>query len=326
MPSTTLLYGAGCRSVRASTHHVRTGDHGMFVAKPTLRRQKAASILITAALLIFCIPVGAQCASTVSAGEFLRRAVNAELQAQAADHTHWTYQVKAGAPGKERVKLVVETRDGDLERLQSLNGQPITPEQERQEDRRIASIVNKPKSHERNKQRREQAEDGRKTDELFRMLPSAVISSYGECRGDLVEILFQPNSNFHPSSREDAVFHQMAGRIWINQRENRLAEIEGHLIEGVKFAGGLLGHLDKGGEFHVRQSEVTPDHWEITLLHVNMHGKALFFKTISVQENETRTNYQPVPGNLTLSEAAQQLQKRGVAKSKEALSSLQPPR
>jgi hypothetical protein len=33
-----------------------------------------------------------------------------------------------------------------------------------------------------------------------------------------------------------------------------------------------------------------------------------------------------VPGNLTLSEAAEQLQKRGVAKSKEALSSLQPPR
>jgi len=305
---------------------------GVLVAKHTLRRAEAASIVITAALLIFCVPVRAQSissgtssAGTASAGELLRRAVDGELQAQAGDHTHWMYQVKAGVSGREQVKLVVETRDGDLDRLGSLNGQPITPEQERQEDQRIASVVNKPKSHERSKQRREQAEDARKTDELFRMLPSAVISSYGERRGELVEILFQPNPNFHPSSREDAVFHEMAGRIWVNQRENRLAEIEGHLIEDVKFAGGLLGHLDKGGEFHVRQSEVTPDHWEITLLHVNIHGKALFFKTIAVQENEMRTNYQPVPDNLTLSQAAEELQKRGVTKSAEALSSLQPP-
>lgn len=300
----------------------------MFVAKRCLVRAEAASILITAVLLICCVPIRAQCtsgANTMSAGELLRKAVNGELQAQAGDHTHWMYQVKSGVSGKERVKLVVETRDGDLERLRSLNGQPITPEQERQEDQRIARIISKPKSHERSKQRREQAEDAHKTEELFRMLPSAVAASYGECRGELVEILFQPNPNFHPSSREDAVFHGMAGRIWINQRQNRLAEIEGHLIENVKFAGGLLGHLDKDGEFHVRQSEVTPEHWEITLLHVNMHGKALFFKTIAVQENEIRTNYQPVPGNLTLSEAAEELHKRGVAKSAEALSSLQSP-
>ena len=314
--------------MRESPHTVRTGDHRVFVAKRALRRTDAASILITVALLIFCIPVRAQgtpSAATLSAGDLLRRAVNGELQAQARDHTHWMYQIKAGAPGKEQAKLVVETPDGDLERLQSLNGQPITPEQERREDERIASIVSRPKSHERSKQRREQAEDARKTDELFRVLPSAVISSYGERRGELVEILFQPNPNFHPSSHEDAVFHAMAGRIWINQRENRLAEIEGHLIEDVKFAGGLLGHLEKGGEFHVRQSEVTPDHWEITLLHVDMHGKALFFKTISVQENEIRTNYQPVPDNLTLSQAAEELQEHRVAKSAEELSRVQPP-
>jgi hypothetical protein len=83
----------------------------------------------------------------------------------------------------------------------------------------------------------------------------------------------------------------------------------------VKFAGGLLGHLDKGGEFHVKQSEVAPGYWEITLLHVNMHGKALFFKTVAVQENEMRTDFQRVPANMTLAEAAEQLQKRSTVKS-----------
>jgi len=85
--------------------------------------------------------------------------------------------------------------------------------------------------------------------------------------------------------------------------------LQGHLSENVKFAGGLLGHLDKGGEFHVKQSEIVPGHWEITLLHVNMHGKVLFFKTISVQEDKVRTAFQRVPDSLMLAQAAEQLQK-----------------
>jgi hypothetical protein len=63
------------------------------------------------------------------------------------------------------------------------------------------------------------------------------------------------------------------------------------------------------------QGNVAPGYWEITLLHVNMHGKALFFKTIAVQENEIRTNFQQVPDSLTLSEAAEQLQKQSTMKS-----------
>lgn len=34
--------------------------------------------------------------------------------------------------------------------------------------------------------------------------------------------------------------------------------LNGHLMEDVKFGGGLLGHLDKGGKFEVRQTEVAP--------------------------------------------------------------------
>ncbi len=44
-----------------------------------------------------------------------------------------------------------------------------------------------------------------------------------------------------------------------------------------------------------------------------MHGKALFFKTISVQQNEIRSNFQRVPDNLTLAQAAEELQKQCTA-------------
>src|SRR6202521_4194976 len=297
------------------------GNGGVCLAKTAVEPAKRLRVsgLIAAAFLVFCIPAYPQNTSGdagLSAGELLRGVVNSELKAQANDHSHWMYQVKAGVSGKEEEKVVVQTREGYLDRLRLVNGQPITPEQEKQEDQRIARLLKKP--DERKKQQRAQEQDARQTERLFKMLPDAVTASYGKRQGELVEILFKPNPHFHPPSHEAAVFHAMAGRIWINTKENRLVEIEGHLTTGVRFGGGLLGHLDKGGEFHVKQSEVAPGLWEITLLHVNMHGKALFFKTIAVQENEIRTNFQRVPDSLTLSEGAEQLQKQSTMKSASA--------
>jgi hypothetical protein len=288
------------------------------LTKPVVEPARLLRIpgLIAAAFLVFCIPAYPQNTSGdagLSAGELLRRVVNSELKAQADDHTHWMYQVKAGISGKEEEKVVVQTHEGYLDRLRLVNGRPITPDQEKQEDQRVARLLKTP--DEQKKQQRAQEQDARQTERLFKMLPDAITARYGKRQGELAEILFEPNPNFHPSSHEAAVFHSMAGRIWVNTRQNRLVEIEGHLTRGVNFGGGLLGHLDQGGEFHVKQSEVAPRHWEITLLHINMHGKALFFKTIAVQENEIRTNFQRVPDNLTLSEAAEQVQKQSTVKS-----------
>jgi len=96
----------------------------------------------------------------------------------------------------------------------------------------------------------------------------------------------------------------------VNTKENRLAQIDGRLIKEVKFGGGLLGYLKEGGEFHVTQSEVQRGHWEITALHINMQGKALFFKSIGAQENETRSSFRRVPDDLTLAQAAEKLEPR----------------
>jgi hypothetical protein len=270
-------------------------------------RTGAVSVLIVGAVLAFSGGAFPQ-STKISADDLLRRVVDGELKAQADDHSHWMYQTKADKSGNKEVKWVVETRAGDLDRVLSINGKRVTAEQEKQEDRRIERLLHK--ADEQKKRQRAQEEDSRQTEHLFRMLPGAVVASYGEEKDDLVEIVFRPNPEFRPSSREDVVFHAMEGRIWVNEKEERLVEIDGHLSRDVKFVGGLLGHLDKGGEFRVRQSEVAGGHWEVTLLHVNMNGKALFFKTIAVQENEIRTNFRRVPDNMTLSQAAEELQRQ----------------
>jgi hypothetical protein len=139
---------------------------------------------------------------------------------------------------------------------------------------------------------------------LFKILPEAFVFDYAGRQGDLVTLTFRPNPKFQPPSLEARVFHSMQGEMTVDIKQERLAALHGHLMEDVSFGGGLLGHLDKGGKFEVRQTEVAAGQWEMTTLGVDMKGKALLFKTIGVYETENHSDFQREPDDLTLAEAA----------------------
>jgi len=75
-------------------------------------------------------------------------------------------------------------------------------------------------------------------------------------------------------------------------------------MQDVTFGWGILGRLYKGGTFHVMQSRLAPDDWELTKLDVHIHGRALFFHTISENQAEVKTGFEPVPPGTTLARAA----------------------
>jgi hypothetical protein len=139
------------------------------------------------------------------------------------------------------------------------------------------------------------------------------VFAYGSRQGDLVTLTFRPNPNFQPSSQEARVFHNMQGEMTVDIKQERLAALSGHLMNDVRFGAGFLAHLDKGGKFEVRQTEVAPGEWEVSILSVDLQGKALFFKAIGVQETENHSDFSRVPDNLTLAEAAGLLNRQIVA-------------
>lgn len=139
---------------------------------------------------------------------------------------------------------------------------------------------------------------------LFKMLPDAFVFNYAGGDGNLVRLSFRANPNFRPPSLEARVFHDMEGEMWVDCKQERLATFNGHLNEDVKFGFGLLGHLDKGGHFEVEQAEVVPGHWDMTSMSVEMTGKALLLKSIGVQKRENRRDFHQVSDDLTLTQAA----------------------
>jgi hypothetical protein len=247
--------------------------------------------------------------SNEPAQELARRVLANELKSEQQDHSHWMFLLKTyKSAGQSEVDQVIETKEGDIKRPVSINGRGLNEEQRKKADQQLQHLAYDPS--ELRKARSEEDEDTARSQELLKMLPDAFNFKYGQRRGKLVQLNFSPNPNFKPSTHEAEVFHAMQGSLWVDPKDNRLEEVNGRLIREVKFGGGILGHLDQGGTFDVKQAPVAPGYWELTLLHVRMKGKALFFKTIGVQQQYTRSNFKQVPDDLPLAKAAAILQEQ----------------
>jgi hypothetical protein len=263
--------------------------------------QRPMALIVT--IILLGVPARPQSVpnSPVSANDLVRRVVTNELNFQ-DDHTNWMYRLEKEQYGKKQVEEIVETKEGSLSRLLSVNGLPLTPKQQMEEDERGRELMTS-RSAQQKLRRSLDAEtlQGRR---LFKMLPDAFVFSYAGSDGNLVKLSFRPTPSFHAPSLEARVFHDMEGEMWIDCKQERLAGFDGHLTQAVKFGFGVLGHLDKGGHFEVRQAEVVPGHWDMTTLSLEMTGRALLFASIGVQKKENRQDFHRVPDDLTLTQAA----------------------
>lgn len=250
----------------------------------------------------------------ISANDLARRVIDNEIRAEDQDNSHWMLRLQVQKPNQgSEVDEVIQTSKGELQLPLLINGHPPSKAEEQQAEQRIQQLVSNASAVQ--KTRKEKSEDYQRSRRMLKMLPDAFIYTYGQRRGDRVELKFRPNPRFRSHSFEEEVFHAMDGNLWVDEKQNRLAEISGHLTNGVKFLGGLLGHLDKGGSFDVQQEPVAPGYWELTVLNVHMTGKALFFKSISEQQQFSRSEFRRVPDNLTMARAAEMLKKEVASKT-----------
>jgi hypothetical protein len=234
--------------------------------------------------------------------DLARKVVTNELRVQNDEQSHWMYRLEKAESGRTRIQKILETKNGSLGQLLSIDGHLLDAKQLLKEKQRIQKLVTHP-----DEQRKLQQASNKKAEQgarLFRILADVFVFGYSSRQGDLVTLNFRPNPTFQPPSLEARVFHGMEGEMTVDARQERLVVLKGHLMEDVKFGGGLLGHVNRGSTFEVGQTEVIPGHWEMTALRVDMKGKALLFETIEVQVAENHSDFHRVPDDLTLQEAA----------------------
>jgi len=256
-----------------------------------------------------CLAAGAQ---TLSTGQLVQQVINNELYANQNDHSHWIYLDSDAVPGKNTLKLVVQTLDGTVSKAIRLNGRPLTPQERSQDQAKMESVVNDPAIRE--KQRKNGQHDDQQSISMMKMLPQGFIwTNAGESNGEIT-LRFKPNPAFTPPTYAARVFAAMAGEVTVDAKQKRVKVLTGSLVQPVEFGWGILGKMDPGGTFRVVRTEVAPGEWEITETHVHIQGHMLIFKSISQQEDEVSSHYKAIPAGLTLRQAAQMLTDNTIAK------------
>lgn len=272
------------------------------------------------AIIVFLGIAGATAAvaqSKPSPADLIKAVIHNEVSTSTPE-VHWKYVLDKEVDGKQETREVVETKSGSLDRLVSAAGNPLNDAQQHEELQRILHL-----SHSLEQQRKleeSRRKDAQQCDAFLKMIPDAFLFQYAsehESEADhLLKLTFQPNPAFQPPSREAKVLREMAGEIWVDAKQQRLISISGQLLSEVKFAGGLLGRLEKGGTFRVKRAEIAPRQWETIEMEVNMQGRALLFKTISVRQKELHRNFERVPDDLTMTDAAALLMKESLVAAK----------
>ena len=111
------------------------------------RRPVVRLVCNAATVLVIIILLGSDTLSQsdsgslgVSAADLARRVITNELKFQ-DDHTNWMYLLEKEQYGKKQVEEIIETKEGSLSRLLSINDRPLTAEQQKEEDQRVQELM-----------------------------------------------------------------------------------------------------------------------------------------------------------------------------------------
>jgi hypothetical protein len=255
----------------------------------------AARFLIFAVAFWF---LAAYAAYAEDARQFVQRAVHTELNADENDHSRWMYFETDRTPTRNVDQWVAQTREGNLVRVVRSNGQ-LVPESE-QRQKMDAFLHDFPT---RSKQKKSEQHDDEQATEMLNLLPQAFLWTDAGTNGNLRILHFKPDPQFHPPDFEARVFTSMEGDMAVDSHQLRIASLKGRLIRDVRILGGLLATLYAGGTFDVERRETGPGIWQITETHIHIQGHALLFKNISEQEDDVKSRFRQLTGDLSLQQA-----------------------
>ncbi len=252
-------------------------------------------------------------------GELVRKTIANELKPD-PDKPYYEFKVTRKLPERTEVKQMVDTSVGTLGRLVLINGKPLTPEQHAREDARLQRLINDPSQMAA--KRKQQQDDERRTREMVKAMPDAFLYEYAGTEnkkpwGAVAVLKFKPNPDFDPPSQETKVYRGMAGEMWIDLTDMRLAKVEAKLFRSVAFGWGILGHLDQGGEFIIEQKPVNGRQWELSHMVLNFTGKILLFKSLRIRQDQATADYRPV-ADMNLAQALEFLKQQEIEVAKNA--------
>jgi len=239
-----------------------------------------------------------------------RALANELLAARSAGHPI-RYTLRKTSPRLTSTKLLIETKDGLVARLVSINDQALSAADNKKELDRLDGLLADP-GRQKHRKDSEDADTARAM-KVLRALPGAFLYQPADPdpaapagQAPLMRFTFSPNPAFDAPDLETEVLKEMTGEVWVDPAQARVTRLEGHLRRDVDFGWGILGKLNKGGWIVIEQADIGGGQWHIVRFEMQMTGRVLF-KSRVFDTVEVESDFVPVPLGLSYQKAIEML-------------------
>lgn len=181
-----------------------------------------------------------------------------------------------------------------IRRLVAKNGNPLTADEENDENKRLEKRIREIEKKEAEKEKkaqkeREAAQENADTSDpegdqrvsiADVMRASRLINPRRERyrSRDVIVFDFEPLPGYKPQKDYEKLFGKMAGALWVDATDKQVARVEARLIEAYKIGGGVLASLKEGAAFVLEQDRVNNEIWLPTRADINLGVKVLLLK------------------------------------------------
>jgi hypothetical protein len=203
-----------------------------------------------------------------------------------------TYQLDKNGLAREKESETREMtfyRGHRIWRVTAKNGKPLSADDQVKEDRRVEKMIR-------------DIEAGRKIDlpynqrrtKLSDLLRAARFSDARRERFRNREVIvaeFEPNPDFKPANSNEAFAHNLAGSIWVDEKDLQIARVEFQLVNAFKVAGGAFFAMRPGSRFVAEQDRFFDEVWLPTYTEVTISARAMLFASFGVNQKTTYGDY-----------------------------------
>lgn len=269
--------------------------------------------LLTVLLVLLSVPGLAQQAPDLDVDAFLKEA-RRRLQTDEQRQFGYVYQEtrhdlkldKHGRPTTDTVQVFESypglPGEGRWNRLVSINGRPVAPEELEKQDRerqkdaqnyltRRARETDKDRANQSREREKERRESDAIVDDVFRVYEIGWLGREAIDGHHTVLFSLTPRAQAVPRTREGRMLKHFAGKVWVSESEHELVRVEVEAIRTVSIGLGLLARVHEGSRLSFERRKVNGDAWLPARASYMVSGRLAMLKRLRLGATSEFSNY-----------------------------------
>jgi hypothetical protein len=183
------------------------------------------------------------------------------------------------------------------ERLITVNGKPLLPEQQGREQQKLdTTVVERQKESQQERGQRiakyekEREGDHLMMEQLTKALDFKLVGEQRLGAQDVYVLKATPHPGYEPLNNEAKVLMGMEGKLWIDKQTFQWLKVEATVIRPVSI-GGFLAEVEPGTHFELEKMPLADDIWLPKHFAMKSRAKILFLFTRKSQADEVYYGY-----------------------------------